>query len=143
MKDQGSDLNQLIKKYKKTIIKLQTGIEETKRKMNTAYEALKLLEQEKMLKPTSYSFSFATESVSEKYKDMGLNKAILNVLKDNKDKYFSGQEIYEELIKEGFKSNSTDVKRDVYIALYRLLKTNKIIAKEVDKRKKYTSKETE
>ena len=141
MREQAADLNLLIKKYKSILENLERQINETKEKMNVAYGALKLLEQEKLLQPTK-SLSDAdtsgliTESLSEKYKGMGLNKAILDILL-NSDKYLDGHDIYDELIKNGFTSSSSNIKRDVYIALYRLNKENKINSKKYGNRKKY------
>ncbi len=138
MKEQITDLNQLIKKYKSTIESLQEQINETTEKMNVAYRALQLLQQEgvsQSVLPLS-----VPESISEKYKNISMNKAIFDVL-SNAEKYLNGQEIYDELIKNGFKSGSSNIKRDVYIALYKLLNENKLVSRKHENRKKYMIKQ--
>lgn len=141
MKSQISDLSQLLKKYKIEKENLEKQIKEKTEKVKIVYEALKLLEQEGSLQNTQSLSATNTErvSLSEKYKGMGLNDSILSLLADS-EKYLYGDEIYEELIKHGFSSGSGDIKRDVYISLYRLKKGDKLISRTVEKRKKYLFK---
>ena len=140
MKEQILDLNQLLKKYKSEIENLETQISEKKEKLNVVYEALSLLQQEGV---TKLSLSTKPESLSEKYKDLSLSKAILAVLLNSKQKFLSGIEIYNDLIKNGFESGSGNIQRDVYISLYRLEKDHKIIARKRGSRKTYMFKHTE
>lgn len=144
MIEQISNLNQLLKKYKSDIENLEKKIKEKKEKMKVVYGALELLEQEGALQSTQSisaidSSIFITESLSEKYKGLSSNKAILDIL-SNSEKYLDGNEVFDELRKNGFSSGSSDIKRDVYIGLYRLEKTKKIISKKVENRKKYMIK---
>ncbi len=138
MKNQISDLNQLLKKYKIEKENLEKQIKEKTEKIRVVYEALKLLNQEGALQSALSSPITDTTwvSLSEKYKGMGLNKSILDVIA-NSEKYLDGGEIFEELMKHGFSSSSSDIKRDVYISLYRLEKGNKIASKIIENRKKY------
>ena len=143
MKDQTNVLNELIKKYKKSIENLEKQINETKNKMLIASNALKLLSQEGLFEPTpdipSIDVSAISASISDKYKNVSLNKSIIDVL-NNSNKYLDGQEIYDELIKNGFQSKSSNIKRDVYVGLYRLNRDKKIISKQVEGKKKYIMK---
>ena len=125
-------LNQLLKNFKIEVENLEKQIKDKKEKIKVVFEAMKLLEQEGGKQLTLLE----AESLSEKYKDMSLNKATLEILK-NSEKYLNGTEIFDELIRNGFKSGSSDIKRDVYICLYRLEKENKIISKTIENRKKY------
>lgn len=146
MKEQVIDLNQLIKKYKTRIESLQREIDETKNKMTIAYNALKLLEQEGLrIEKDLFEMPvyIIKESLSEKYKNYGMRDAIKDILKEHPGKFLSGEEIYDDLIKNGFKSKSKNIKRDVYIQLYRMEKDGKIISKKEEGRKKYTLKEIE
>lgn len=93
------------------------------------------------MQSTLPSLSLKAESISEKYKGVSINKAIFCVL-DNSDKYLSAQEIYEEMIKNGFESASSDIKRDVYINMYRLEKQGRVIIKKHENRKKYMINKT-
>jgi len=138
MEEQISGLNQLLKKYKTEIGNLEKQVKEKKEKMNVVYEALSLLQQEGVMR---LPMSSKTESVSEKYKGLSLNKAILSMLSDSNG-YLSGHEIYNDLIKNGFESGSGNIKRDVYINLYRLEKDHKVIAKKQNNRKIYLLKHT-
>ena len=136
-----SGLNQLLKKYKSEIENLEKQVKEKKEKMNVVYEAIKLLQQEGGMQATLPSLSCRAESISEKYKGLSMNGAILDIL-SNSDKYLSGQQIYDEMIKNGFESASSDLKRDVYITIYRLEKSGKVITRKHDNRKKYMIKLT-
>lgn len=144
MKDQTNILNELIKKYKKTVESLEKQIKETKEKMLVASNALTLLNQEGLFESTadipSIDVSAISASVSDKYKNVSLNKSIIDVL-HNSDKYLDGQKIYDELIKNGFKSGSSNIKRDVYVGLYRLNKEKKISSRQVKGKKKYMAQE--
>ncbi len=133
-----SGLNQLLKKYKSEIENLDKRIKEKKEKLNIVYEAIQLLQQEGVTQSTLLS---KTESISEKYKGVSKNKAILDIL-SNSDKYLSGQQIYDEMIKNGIESTSNDLKRDVYITIYRLEKSGKVITRKHENRKKYMVKQT-
>ncbi len=135
-----SGLNQLLKKYKSEIENLDKRIKEKKEKLNIVYEAIQLLQQEGVTQST-FSSSSKTESISEKYKGFSKNKAILDIL-SNSDKYLSGQQIYDEMIKNGFESESSDLKRDVYITIYRLEKNRQVITRRYENRKKYMVKQT-
>jgi Fe2+ or Zn2+ uptake regulation protein len=133
-----TSLNQLLKKYKSEIENLEKEITVRKKRLNTVYEAIQLLQQEGGVQSALPSLSLKTESisVSEKYKGEKLNSAIFDVL-SNSGKYLSGQEIYDEIIKNGFESASGDIRRDVYITMYRLVKSGKVKTKKHENRKKY------
>ena len=131
-----SSLNQLLRKYKVEIEILEKQVKEKKEKMNVLYEAVKLLQQEGSVQSTLSSLSLKAESISEKYKGVSLNSAIFDVL-SNSGSYLSGQEIYDEIIKNGFESASGDIRRDVYITMYRLVKSGKVKTKKHENRKKY------
>lgn len=141
MKEQISELNQLLKKYKVEIENLEKQVKEKKERMNVLYEAIQLLQQERGAQATLPSLSLKAESISEKYKGLSMNGAILDILASS-DKYLSGQQIYDELIKNGFESASSDIKRDVYITIYRLEKSGKVITRKYENRKKYMIKPT-
>lgn len=146
MNEQVLDLNQLIKKYKIHIENLQKEIEETKNKMSIAYNALKLLEQEGVRAEKDF-FEIPTpiikESLSEKYKNYSMRNAIKDILESHSGKFLSAEEIFEDLLKNGYKSKSKNVKRDVYIQLYRMGRDGKLISKKEEGRKKYILKEIE
>jgi hypothetical protein len=135
-----SDLNELLKKYKSEIEKLEIRIKEKKERLNIVYEAIQLLRQEGVTQ-SSFSLSSKTESITEKYKGFSMNNAILDIL-SHSDKYLSGQQIYDEMVKNGFKSLSSDMKRDVYITMYRLKKEGTVTTKRHENRKKYMVKQT-
>ena len=141
MKEQISGLNQLLKKYKSEIENLEKQVKEKKEKMHVVYDAIKLLQQEGGMQSTLPLLSLKAESISEKYKGVSKNKAILDIL-SNSGSYLSGQQIYDEMVKNGFESASSDLKRDVYITIYRLEKNGKVITRKHENRKKYMVKQT-
>ena len=114
-------------------------IKEKKERLNIAYEAIQLLQQEGVTQSSS-SLSSKTESITEKYKGFSMNKAILDILSHSLE-YLSGQQIYDEMIKNGIESTSNDLKRDVYITIYRLEKSGKLITRKHENRKKYMIKQ--
>lgn len=137
MESQILSLNQLLKKYKSDVEKLEKELEEKKEHIKIAYGALELLRQEGLSQTTQVDSSeVIKESFSEKYKGMSANKSLLDIL-SHSEKYLDGNEILGELMKNGFSSSSSDIKRDVYIYLYRLEKSGKIISKKIENRKKY------
>ncbi len=145
MKDQISDLNQLLKKFKSEVEALEKQIEEKTTNIRIVYEALKLLQDEMSTQPALVKFSIPkviTESLSEKYKGVGINKAIVDILSNSPAQYLDGKTVFEELIKNGFTSASSNKKRDVYISLYRLNRDNKIVSVEDEGLKKYSIKRT-
>ncbi len=134
MNEQMNEINQLLKRYRLEIEILEKQLKAKKEKINTLYETIKILEEEKIIQP-SLSQS-ASESISDKYKDISMNKAIIDLLSDS-DKFLDGNEVFNELMKNGFVSASSNIKRDVFIALYRLDKKNMITSKKMENRKKY------
>ena len=134
MAEQIIEINQLLKRYKAEIEKLEKQLMGKKEKVRVLYEAMKIMEQEKILQPTASLLN--TESISEKYKEMSLNKAVLNIL-SNSEGYLDGNSVLNELLKNGFTSGSSDIRRDVFIALYRLSRDGKIMTKKIENRKKY------
>jgi Fe2+ or Zn2+ uptake regulation protein len=141
MNRQASNLNQLLRKYKSEIENLEKQINEKKQKVSIAYEALKLLQQEGLVEYIRKA-PFESESISEKYRGLGINKVIIEVLSNSKDRYLSTQEIYDEMTKNGFKSASSDIKRDVYISMYRLEKSGKVNTIKKENRKIYMIRQT-
>ncbi|MHA2039957.1 MAG: hypothetical protein ACW98X_26395 [Promethearchaeota archaeon] len=129
MGDQIIDLNNLIKRYKNELEQLERKRDALERKMDVAYQALQLLKDEgatdqDLFQPET---KIIPESLSEKYKNMSMRKAISDILKSHEDEYLTGKQIYNELTKHGFQSKSKNLQRDVYVQLYRLQKENQII----------------
>ena len=141
MQEQASDLEVLIDKYQNTINTLNKQLNEAKSKLDIAKAALYLLKEEgqadqKQLFVRTTPIPIPT---SNKYSDWKMKDAIIDVLKNNSEQKLTGLEIYKALIKNGFHSNSANLRRDVYITLNRLRKDdkNKIDRVEEEKRKKY------
>lgn len=122
---------------------LEKQLSEKKQKMETLYETIKLLRdaypptEEKLSKtlPTKKSLP---ESLTNKYSDMSLRESIFDILKSQNEAYLNGQEVYDELIKNGFSSNSQDIKRDVHQLLYKLRKADKLVIDGNKYPKRYT-----
>lgn len=123
MSDQRIDLELLAQKYEAQANDLQGKLNEVKKRYTIVSEALELLrkdgdiDQNKLFQPV----------ISEKFKDMSMPSAIKNIIESNPNRKASAEEIHSELIKHGFQSNSKDIKRDVYIRLYRLRKSGKLL----------------
>ncbi len=123
MSNQGVDLELLSKKYLEQVNDLQEKLDEVKKRYTIVSEALELLrkdgdvDQKKLFQPV----------ISEKFKVMSMPDAIKNIIESNPNRKASAGEIHSELIKHGFQSNSTNIKRDVFIRLYRLRKSGKLL----------------
>lgn len=107
-----NDLNDVIVHCKAVIKTFQSRIRDAEGKMNTSYQALQLLGEEK------------PECISDKYLTFKIKSAVLDILKEGK---LTSQQVFERLLKHGFISNSSNIKRDVHIILFRLVKDNKVI----------------
>jgi len=124
MKEHLTDLDVLAKRYQERITSLENELNEEKRKFNLVSETIALLrregifEQEKLFE--------APTVLSDRYKDMSMREAIEEVLKSNQPQKLSVDVIYSELVKNGFKTKSQNLKRDLYTRLFRLEDAGKI-----------------
>jgi len=113
-----TDLDVLAKRYQERITSLENELNEEKRKFNLVSETIALLRREGIFEQEK---PFETPTVlSDRYKEMGMREAIEEVLKSNQPEKLSVDFIYSELIKNGFKSGSQNLKRDLYTRLFRL-----------------------
>lgn len=113
-----TDLDVLAKRYQERITSLENELNEEKRKFNLVSETIALLRREGIFEQEKL---FETPTVlSDRYKEMGMREAIEEVLKSNQPEKLSVDFIYSELIKNGFKSGSQNLKRDLYTRLFRL-----------------------
>jgi hypothetical protein len=140
--EEKSYLEALIKKYQYVIDTLGKQVDDAKNKLNIAQSALHLLQEEDIITKQNSFFKIPPEKVSDKYAKTNLRATIRDVLVSHPEEYLNGQEIYDELIKNGFHSGSKNIKRDVYTALnyLRKQKGEEIIFIEEGGRKKYTIK---
>jgi len=132
-----SDLNLLLKKYRAQVESLQEQLSEASKNLNVVSEAIELLKREGGF---GQQRLFETPNpISDRYKDMSMTGAIEDILRQNKPHKLSAEEIYSELVKNGFKSDSKDLKRDLYVRLYKMNKGGKIVTtkKVKGKLKKY------
>ena len=131
MTDQIIELNSVIKKYKNIIADYEKQIKDAKSKMDIAYKALKLLKEERESKQDELfkvEPEIITETMSEKYKDSSMKEAVTDIFINNLTEPLSGQQIYEELKKNGYRSKSKNLLRDVYVFLNKIYKTGHIIS---------------
>lgn len=131
-----NDLQILIKRYNTTIGDLEEQLSDVKRKRDMVYETLKLLESEGI---TTQDRLFKNEnaSIGGKYKNLRMKESVIDTFKSHPEDYLTGRYIYNELIKNGFQSNSKNIKRDVYIMLNKMKKDNIIIENTEGKLKRY------
>jgi hypothetical protein len=139
MQDQKSDLEAVIQKYQHIIDTLGKQVEDAKNNIRIAQAALQLLQQESII-GQSKLFEIPPSKVSDKYSGSTMRNAIMDILKYHPEESLTGQEIYDELIKNGFHSRSKNIRRDVYIALNRFKKADEIICIKEGGRNKYTLK---
>lgn len=126
MERQMADLNFLVKKFQKRIESLQTEIEETKKNLNVASGAIELLRREGVLGQQRLFTS--PDMISDRFKDMSMTQAVENILKEKHPDKLSADDIYLELVSNGFQSDSHNLKGDVYSRLNRMNSSGKIIS---------------
>jgi aspartate/glutamate racemase len=118
MKEHSIDLDMLAKKYQERITSLENELNEEKRKLNLVSEAITLLrregiyEQEKLFENPTVS--------SDRYKDMSMKEAIEDILRSYQPEKLPVDLIYSDLVTNGFKSESKNLRRDLYSRLSRL-----------------------
>jgi hypothetical protein len=118
MEEHLTELIILAKKYQERITSLENELNEEKRKFNLVSETIALLKQEGVF---GQGILFETPPIlSDRYKDMSMREAIEDVLKSHQPEKLSVDFIHSELVKNGFKSKSQNVKRDLYTRLFRL-----------------------
>lgn len=136
MTDYGTDLDLLAKQYSNLIQSLEKQLEEAKRKFGMISEVVELLRKEGIYGQDKL---FQVPPVlSDRYSEMSMGEAIKDILKSDQYKWASVEVIHAELVKNGFKSKSENLKRDIYSRLYRLEKDGVLISKKEGGVKKYS-----
>ena len=137
--ENASELKRLIEKYELAIKRCEQEIIDKKHRQNIARQALELLIQEGVTN-VEMPQTRADRLMEKLDVAVGLSSALRTIFNSYPDEFLSAQDIYEELIKNGFHSKSTNVKRDVYVRLYRMEKTEILESKEEGGIKKYRLK---
>lgn len=127
MEEHTGDLSILAKKYKDQVLALENQLAEAKRRLAVVTEAVELLMKEGIFEQGGL-FPISTP-ISEKYKDMSMSQAIEAILESTPLRKASARIILLELQKNGFKSASKNLKRDVYTRLFRLAQKGKLTSK--------------
>jgi len=119
-----SDLSVLAKKYRERVEGLEKELEEARKNLNVVTEVIELLKKERIYQQEKL---FEVPPVlSDRYKDKTMTEAIEDILKTNQPEKLSVDVIHSELVKNGFKSKSQNVKRDLYTRLFRLEEKGKL-----------------
>jgi len=120
------DLNLLVKKFQERIESLQGELEGAKKNLTVVLEAIELLKREGVF--GQQRLFKAPDMISDRFKDISMTQAIEDILRDKQPDKLSADEIYSDLIGNGFKSDSQNLKRDVYSRLNRMKNSGKIIS---------------
>ncbi len=136
MADYGTDLELLAKQYSNLIQSLEKQLDEAKRKFAMVSEVIELLKKEGLYGQDKL-FDVPTV-LSDRYVEMSMGEAMQDILKSDQYKWASAEIIHAELLKNGYKSKSENLKRDVYSRLYRLEKDGILISKKESGLKKYS-----
>ena len=127
MEEHAGDLSVLSKKYKEQVQALESQLAEAKRRLSVVTEAVELLMKEGVFEQEGL-FPISSP-ISVKYNDMSMPQAIEAVLESTLLRKAPARIILSELEKNGFKSKSKNLKRDVYTRLFRLEHKGKLISK--------------
>jgi hypothetical protein len=121
-----SNLDALINKYTAQLANMEAEVAEIRRKLDTVSMARDLLNKEGLSDNQTDLFVAAVKQVSDRYAELNYTQAISDVLKDKPD--ITGADMYDELLKHGFRSTSKTKRSDVFVKLYRLEKAGKIVS---------------
>ena len=122
---QETDLTILARKYRERIESLENELNEEKRKFALVSEMVDLLKKEGISYEQEKLFD-TSPVLSHRYKDMSMPEAIQDILKSRQHEKLSADDIYKDLVKNDFTTESKDLKRDVYTRLCRLGKDQKL-----------------
>jgi hypothetical protein len=131
-----TDLKRLIEEYELAIQRCEQEIIDKKRKQNIARQALELLIQEGVTN-VEMPQTRANRLLEGLDLSVGLGSALRKIFNSWPDEFLSAQDIYDQLVKNGFHSKSANIKRDVYVRLYKMEKTRTLESKEQEGIKKY------
>ena len=124
MEEHIMDLSILAKRYQDRITSLENELNEEKRKFTLVSDAIALLRKEGIFEQKKL-FEMP-EALSDKYKEMSMTDAVLDILRSAEPEKLSANTIYLNLVKNGFKSNSKKLQSDVYTRLNRLEKKHMV-----------------
>jgi hypothetical protein len=130
------DLSSLEKKYQEQVDYLQKQLEEARTNLTVVSQALALLRKEGNSEQAS--LFEAPPVLSSKYKDSSLPAAIKDILLEKHPEKLSADTIYISLVQNGFKSNSQNMKRDLYTRLFRMAQAGILTSAKKGKVKKYS-----
>jgi hypothetical protein len=122
MQEHMADLSILSKKYQERVESLEKELQEAKRKFTVVSEAIELLKREGVFDQEKL-FEIP---LTDRYRGKGMTEAIEDILKLAQPEKLSVDLIYSELVKNGFKSKSKNLKRDLYTRLFRLEEAGKL-----------------
>jgi hypothetical protein len=138
-----NDIEKLIERYQHKIVKKEAELNELRANLESAQQTLKLLlaeglvHQEEIPGIQNRAVRKAPiKPIDDKYTDTSLPDAIVDIL-EGTTKTMSGVEIYRKVMLHGFNSDSSNIKRDVFVNLYRLTKKGRIGQTEEESIKKY------
>jgi hypothetical protein len=119
MSERMDDLEGLEKRYKAEIADLESRLSESSHKLSVVMEAMALLKKESTFaQPPLFGESVPT---ADKYSNMNLTAAVLDAIRTTGTKV-TADFVIKTVQANGFKSNSSNMKRDVYTRLLRLQK---------------------
>ena len=130
---QATDLVELHKKYRELIVSYENQIQDATKKMKVVEDAINLLEKEGILEQAEL-FESKPVVFSRKYADMTLPEAIKDIFSAGDSK--TSEQIYDELMKNGFKTESTNFKSDLRTRLYNLSRDGVIVSEKVEGKKR-------
>lgn len=136
MTEHKSDLAELARKFDERIKALEQELQEVKRKKKLLHDAFDLLTKEGVFEQRL--FETTSIPLSDKYAEMDMNEAIKDAVHSSPLGHLSGDEINAELVKNGYRTSSKNLKRDVYTRLYRLEKKDELTSHKEGGVKRYS-----
>jgi len=121
-----AEMQTLIERYQSKVAALESQLAEAQRKLGAITEVARIMEEEGISAKEAPLFQPQVQVISQKYAELNMTDAILDVLANRPDS--TAREIQVELERNGFKSGESFQARDVYVKLYRLAEKGRIIA---------------
>lgn len=129
------EFERLIEKYEAIIKECEQKILDAQGKIERARGALELLREEGLIETRAEGIFAKINLISAEKK--GLSVVLKKIFQSHPNEYLNAQEIYKEVMNIGFVSKSKNIKRDVYVQLYRMWKHHILESVEEGGVKKY------
>ena len=140
MNDELTDLETQLQAERQQIVESLTAIDNKLSSINTVLDLLK----EQHIQPDKKQIPlFNGKQISNRFSGLPFKKSVILLLKDEPKKTWTPKDIFEGLLKEGFKSNSKNFKNTARTMLMHMRKKGEVKSIKAERSFLYSYKEKE